>query len=183
MNRTTSPRKKRQAQKWARKYKRYKIIQKQIREHAQDILESGNFRKSKEHIQHGDMSVKAHVLNVTRHSIALAEALHIKCEKKDLIRGAMLHDYFLYDWHHADKDNPHRLHGFFHPGRALKNARKEYDVTDRQADIIKKHMWPLTPVPPMCREAWVVTAADKYCSLMETIRIHRGHRRQGKAKE
>ncbi len=47
-------------------------------------------------------------------------------------------------------------------------------MTARERDIIKKHMWPLTVVPPMCREAWIVTTADKYCSLMETLYIHEG---------
>jgi len=36
-------------------------------------------------------------------------------------------------------------------------------------------MWPLTVIPPMCREAWIVTTADKYCSLMETFHFHKGH--------
>ncbi|MDE7205798.1 MAG: phosphohydrolase, partial [Lachnospiraceae bacterium] len=76
----------------------------------------------------------------------------------------------------------HNLHGFFHPGRALRNAKKEYRLTKRQADIIKKHMWPLTVVPPMCREAWIVTTADKYCSLMETLYIHEGRARNKRKK-
>ena len=68
----------------------------------------------------------------------------------------------------------YKLHGFYHPSRALHNAQKEYTLTKRQEDIIKKHMWPLTVVPPMCREAWIVTAADKYCSFMETVHLHKG---------
>lgn len=40
----------------------------------------------------------------------------------------------------------------------------------------KKHMWPLTiSAVPMCREAWIVTMADKWCSLMETFHVHKGH--------
>ena len=62
---------------------------------------------------------------------------------------------------------------------ALKKAQKEYDLTDREKDIIKKHMWPLTVVPPLCREAWIVTTADKYCSLLETLKLRKG---AGKAK-
>ena len=27
----------------------------------------------------------------------------------------------------------------------------------------------------MCREAWIVTMADKWCSLMETFHVHKGH--------
>jgi len=71
------------------------------------------------------------------------------------------------------------LHGFYHPGIALKNADQEYELTLREKDIIKKHMWPLTVVPPLCREAWIVTTADKYCSLLETLRLRR---RAGKAR-
>ena len=55
----------------------------------------------------------------------------------------------------------------------LKNASKEYDLTDREKDIIKKHMWPLTVVPPLCREAWLVTAADKYVSTIETLAMRK----------
>lgn len=85
-------------------------------------------------------------------------------------------NYFLYDWHTPDHISPHKLHGFYHPGRALHNAQKEYHLTPREKDIIKKHMWPLTiSAVPMCREAWIVTMADKWCSLMETFHVHKGH--------
>ena len=36
-------------------------------------------------------------------------------------------------------------------------------------------MWPLTIVPPIYREGWIVTMVDKWCSFMETIRVHKGH--------
>ena len=70
--------------------------------------------------------------------------------------------------------------GFCHPAIALKNARKEYNINIRQADIIIKHMWPLTIIPPLCREGWIVTMADKYCSTLETLSIRIGeiHERQ-----
>ena len=29
--------------------------------------------------------------------------------------------------------------------------------------------FPLVPVPPTCREAWIVCLADKWCALRETI--------------
>ena len=143
----------RQARKWQRRLERYRVIQKQIREEAPDILRSKNFNHMKRHIQHGNVSVNAHVMNVARYSIAISERLHIACSKRDLIRGALLHDYCLYDWHIPDKENPHRLHGFYHPGVALRNASKEYELTEREKNIIRRHMWPLTVVPPRCREA------------------------------
>lgn len=141
--------------------------------YANDILNSENFKSTKAYIQHGNMSVHEHCINVAKTSLAICDKLGIKCNTRDLVRGALLHDYFLYDWRKTDTIKTHNLHGFFHPGKALRNAKKEYCLTKKQEDIIKKHMWPLTIVPPMCREAWIVTTADKYCSLMETLYIHK----------
>ncbi len=165
----------RRAKRWKKYYKRQRELHRQIGDAGKDILQSRNFRYTREHIQHGNMTVNNHCMNVARYSLAWSQKLHINCNRRELIRGALLHDYFLYDWHDEDYIKPHKLHGFYHPGRALRNADREYQLTDRERDIIKKHMWPLTIVPPMCREGWIVTMADKWCSMMETLRIHRGH--------
>ena len=162
-----------------RHYEQQKIIQEMLKDHASDILDSDNFKITKQHIQHGTVTVHRHCMDVAECSLLLNNKLGLKCNQPDLIRGALLHDYFLYDWH--DKEylsQRKRLHGFWHPGVALRNAEKEYELNDTQREIIKKHMWPLTVVPPTCREAWVVTAADKYCSLMETVGIHKGNGEQ-----
>ncbi len=149
-----------------------------LKQHGGDILDSDNFKKTNEHIQHGNMSVNNHCINVAKYSLAISKKLRINCSQRELVRGALLHDYFLYDWHDKQRENRKRLHGFYHPGIALRNASREYKLTPRERDIIKKHMWPLTVVPPQCREAWIVTTADKYCSLLETIRLHRGDGKQ-----
>lgn len=175
MQNKTTGRNARQAKRWQAKLESFRDRSRQINKAAPDILNSQNFHMTKQHIQHGNVTVNAHVMNVARYSLALSEKLHIPCNRRALIRGALLHDYFLYDWHKPDMENPHKLHGFYHPGTALRNASKEYRLTKRERDIIKKHMWPLTVVPPACREAWIVTMADKWCSLMETIHLHKGH--------
>lgn len=159
-------------------FARQREIQNELNRYAWDILHSDNFDSSKDNMQHGTISVKEHSLQVARLSVAFSELLGIEHSRRDLVRGALLHDYFLYDWHKVDQENPHRLHGFHHPARALQNAEREYDLTDRQREIIIKHMWPLTIKPPMCREAWVVTVADKYCSFLETVHLQKGHRRK-----
>lgn len=163
------------AERWKKHYERQRELHRQINEAAADILKSRNFHSTKEFIQHGNMTVNNHSMSVAKYSLAISDKLHIPCNRRELIRGALLHDYFLYDWHNKDRDNPHTLHGFYHPGRALRNASREYNLTPREKDIIKKHMWPLTLVPPVYREAWIVTSADKWCSLLETLRIHKGH--------
>lgn len=158
-----------------RYFEKLKKIQNELNHYAWDILHSDNFDKSKNNMQHGTISVKEHSLQVARQSVIISELLGIEHSRRDLVRGALLHDYFLYDWHDKEHVQIHNLHGFYHPGIALRNASAEYRLTPRERDIIKKHMWPLTVVPPMCREAWIVTVADKWCSTLETLRLRHGH--------
>ena len=174
----------RRMEKYRKQYEQRRKFYRLLKENASDILHSENFQKTRHHIQHGTMPVYRHCLDVAKQSIQINKALGLGCSERDLILGALLHDYFLYDWHDKNRENYQKLHGFYHPGIALKNARKEYHLTRREEDIIKKHMWPLTVVPPLCREAWVVTAADKYCSLLETLKIRKrpGRVRVGVAK-
>ena len=123
--------------------------------------------------QHGNVSVFAHSLAVAHYSVKLARALRLECDKRSLIRGAVLHDFFLYDWHkmHNAGDG---LHGFAHPTTASKNALRHFRLNKRELDIIRKHMWPLTITKiPRYRESWLVCAADKYCSLLETFHLNK----------
>lgn len=169
----------RRYEKQIEKLKKRKEKQKELylllREHASDILDSDNFQSTRNYIQHGNIPVHRHCIDVAKLSIIISKSLKIPCSERELIRGALLHDYFLYDWHDKSRENYQALHGFYHPGIALKNASKEYDLTLREKDIIEKHMWPLTVVPPLCREAWIVTTADKYCSILETLKLRRHH--------
>ena len=110
-----------------------------------------------------------HSLKVAYASYRLAVGWRLPVNPYELIRGALLHDYFLYDWH--DREHEHRRpHGFYHPGAALENARRDFTLTRREENIIRRHMFPLTAVPPKYLEAWLVCVVDKICSLRETVR-------------
>lgn len=82
-----------------RLYERQKRIHALLKEHGADILNSENFKGTRRHIQHGNMTVHNHVIDVAGYSLLINKKLRIGCNKHDLIRGALLHDYFLYDWH------------------------------------------------------------------------------------
>ncbi|MBR0163125.1 MAG: HD domain-containing protein [Lachnospiraceae bacterium] len=117
-------------------------------------------------IQHGSVTTYDHVLDVARLSYRINKAFRISARERELVRGALLHDYFLYDWHHWDGP----LHGPYHPKAALKNAKRDFDLTKREENIIRSHMWPLTPLHiPKTREAVIVCIADKICSARETL--------------
>ena len=153
---------------------RKKRIARLVLSHGNDILSHQTFKGCAKNIQHGNISVYDHSLNVASTALAIARGLKLRVRERDMVRGALLHDYFLYDWHKdgKDKGNVHpRLHGFYHPGTALRNAERDFTLTERERDIIKKHMWPLTIIPPICTESWIVTVADKATSLMETLGI------------
>jgi uncharacterized protein len=90
----------------------------------------------------------------------------MRVHEHELVRGALLHDYYLYDWH----DPRNTGHATQHPLRALRNAEEDFGLTERERNIIASHMWPLPPTRiPKCVEAWIVCAADKWCSLIETL--------------
>ena len=118
-------------------------------------------------LQHGDTTVLLHCVAVAYYSLKLARGLRLRCDQRSLLRGALLHDYFLYDWHVPDPDRP--LHGPHHPGIALQNARQDVELTPREQDIILHHMFPLNPKPPRSREAILVCLVDKGCGVYETL--------------
>lgn len=138
-----------------------------IRYYGKDILDSKSIQIQKQCLQHGKRTVFEHSLAVALMCLTINEFLHLKLNERRLIRGALLHDYFLYDWHVKDKS--HRLHGFRHPYFALENARKEYELDPVLEDKIVKHMFPLIPIPPKYKESWVLCIADKICASKETI--------------
>lgn len=148
-----------------------------LRRHCADILASPGMDVERACIQHGDTSVFAHSVNVTLTCAKLARDLQIPVDERALMRGALLHDYFLYDWHVPDPS--HRLHGFRHPGFARTNALRDFQVGEIEQHMIARHMFPLTPLPPTCREAAILCVADKIVASAETARgirlkLHRG---------
>ena len=131
------------------------------------LSENPRIAEMNRYIQHGDTSCLLHTVAVAYYSMRLAEKLRIPVHKRELIRGALLHDYCLYDWHDGKPER--RIHGFTHPGAAERNASRDFKLKRLEKDIIRKHMFPLTPKPPMSREAWIVCLVDKGCSLYETF--------------
>lgn len=132
-----------------------------------EMLKDSRLSKMYNFTQHGSTECLTHTLAVVYCALGIVKRFNLNVSKRELIRGGILHDYFLYDWHDG---RPERMiHGFTHPSFALKNAEADFNLTNRERDIIKKHMFPLTIIPPVCREAWLICAADKICACKETI--------------
>ena len=138
-----------------------------IKKYGKDILESENMYLLKKCIQHGNVSVYEHSLKVAYLSLKIAKILKIDVDKRSLVRGALLHDYFLYDWHTINKNT--RLHAWRHASRAYNNASEEFELNKIEKDIIIKHMFPINIIPPKYTESVIVTIADKISATRETI--------------
>lgn len=133
------------------------------------VVRSARTRQMDLYTQHGATSTLAHTVAVSYFSLCAARRLHLHVHEEQLVRGGLLHDYFLYDWH-IPSSAPGRWHGFTHPGYALRNATADFgDLTPVEKDLIAHHMFPLTPTPPHHMEGWLVCMVDKGCSLRETF--------------
>ena len=86
-------------------------------------------------------------------------------------RGAMLHDFYFYDWRHKGVEGQKRFHAYRHPRIALHNANQNFELNEVEKDIILKHMWPLTIRFPRFSESYIVTFVDKYCATKEFFRF------------
>ncbi len=130
------------------------------------ITETEEFFKTKNYKAHGKVSVYEHSISVAKASFIYATQHEAKVDLCSLIRGALLHDYYLYDWH---KNPPFTFHGLKHPKISLKNASRDFQINKIEADIIRNHMFPLTIFHfPKSKEAKIVSKIDKKISFRET---------------
>lgn len=137
----------------------------EIKEHLISMSEGTRLSEMFDTIQHGDTECLVHTVAVVCCALAIAKRFGIRIDKSSLVRGGILHDYFLYDWH--DGKPQRMIHGFTHPSEALRQAEMDFELNDIERDIIKKHMFPLTVIPPRYREGWLICMADKICAIKE----------------
>lgn len=143
-------------------------LEKDFLEMAGEIISSDEFIKMKKYKQHIHGNTYDHSVRVAylcyRHCIKHKSKVNVG----ELVRGALLHDYFLYDLHGEDSNVSGIVHGYTHPSRALENAIRAYpDLSPTERDAIRRHMFPLTPIPPRTRCGWLVCYYDKIAALEE----------------
>ena len=140
-----------------------------------DILLHSEFNKLKGFFHHSD-HIYDHVVRVAYISYSIARVLGL--DYKAAARGGLLHDFFLYDWRERKaKDASKSLHGKEHPYIALENAQKYFEVSELEADIIVKHMFPKTRPMPRYRESFVVSLSDKIAAVYEYLSHDKGRKK------
>ena len=131
---------------------------KEFLSYARPIIQTNEFKQLKKYIHHAKHTVYRHVLSVAY--ISYKMAINKKnIDMASLIKVALLHDYYLYDWHHKDHKRPH---GYTHPHTAAENARRDFGLTAKEYKAIETHMWPLTLFHfPTSKIGWIICLADK----------------------
>ncbi len=128
-------------------------------------LEDVRVREMGGYIQHGSVTTLDHVKSVAELAFLINARLRIGADERVLATGAILHDFYGYDWHGAGW-----RHSYRHAELARKNAERRFHIDEATQAVIRSHMWPISPLrPPSSREAIIVTVADKIVSARETL--------------
>ncbi len=140
-----------------------------VRTYGAEILDSPEFERAMAQKHHHVTTVGNHSLGVAYASVRICRflnAMHIKTDTESVIRGALCHDLGIVGRYEKFSNN--LVCWQRHPKESCEVARKLLGgLNKREKDIISHHMWPTTPIPPHCREGYVIMLADKYCAVRE----------------
>ena len=127
-----------------------------------NILDNDEFVKIKT-IEHHGISRYDHSLKVSYYSYKIAKVLHLDYEQTAV--GGLLHDFFLSPENRTQKE---RLKSVFtHPKQAVAMARTQFELTKKEEDMIRSHMFPINLSVPKYAESWIVSLVDKCVATNE----------------
>ncbi len=132
-------------------------------DHVRDVLRSPSIQRLEEFDQHMGTTRLRHSFNVSYRSYVLAKKLG--WDSRAVARAGLMHDMFYYNF--RDTDYTAREHCRIHPQIALENAKKNFELSGKESDIIRSHMWLTAKPRPGCKESYLVTMIDKYCAAQE----------------
>ncbi len=134
--------------------------------YTKEILNNDDFNLLRNISNHGSTDLYTHCINVSTRSMRICQKIGL--DAKAASRSGLLHDFYLYDWRKGEGPG---WHGFRHGSISLRESLKRFELTDKEQNIILRHMWPLTPIPPSSLEGLVVSIMDKICAVEEIVHV------------
>lgn len=126
-----------------------------------NILDDKDFIELKKCLHHGTTRY-THSLNVSYKAYKMAKKYNLSYE--EVARSALLHDFF----NNENATLKERFKATFtHPLEAENNAREKFNISEKEARIIRCHMFPLNLTIPKDKESWIVTICDKMVFFKE----------------
>ena len=129
------------------------------------ILENNEFKKMSD-IKHHNTTRMDHSLKVSYYSYVIAKSLRLDYE--DVARGGLLHDFYIDEIRKCKKvKDKILLFSTKHPNDAVINASNNFELSEKEINIIKSHMFPVDYRVPKYAESWIVSLVDKVLSFGE----------------
>lgn len=128
-----------------------------------ELIENETVLEMKKYRQHYETDCFEHCYRASFYCYKICKKLGL--DYKSAARGAMLHDLFLYDW--REKSDRKGLHAYTHGRCALENANSLFELNEIEQNMILRHMWPVTVIPPRYLESFILTLVDKHCAMEE----------------
>ena len=130
-----------------------------------NILENKEVQKLRT-IKHHNTTRMDHSLKVSYYSYKIAKTLRLDYE--DVARGGLLHDFYEEEISKCNKiKDKVLLFSTKHPDNAVTNATTHFDLSEKEINIIKTHMFPVDYKVPEYAESWIVSLVDKFLSVGE----------------
>lgn len=127
-----------------------------------EILNNEEFLKTKK-IEHHGISRFDHSLKVSYYSYKIAKLLRLDYEQTAV--GGLLHDFFISPEDRTTKDR--FVSVFTHPKIAVETAKSQFNLTRKEEDMIRSHMFPINISVPKYMESWIVSMVDKCVATEE----------------
>ncbi|MBR5619767.1 MAG: HD domain-containing protein [Clostridia bacterium] len=150
----------------------YKYIDRFVR-YTRDLLCDPLVESMKQYRHHGDTSTHYHSVFVAYSVCKMCTDLHA-WDARDIVRAALLHDFYLYEWYTEKHDENHI---WYHPKESVKNIEAHFGpMRGVQRNMILAHMFPLCKELPHSSGAWMLTLADKRCACEDYLGASRRFR-------
>jgi len=138
---------------------------KEFQEIIKELIENETVQSMNNYLQHCKTTCYDHCYRVSYLCYKFCKKHNL--DYKSAARAGMLHDLFLYDWRKKAETGRKGLHAYTHGATACDNASKLFDLSEKEKDMIRNHMFPVTVYPPKSVEGFILTIVDKYCTMAE----------------
>ena len=102
------------------------------------------------------------------HSVRVAYETYKVCKKlkmdyEEITIAALLHDFYTDEVNNLPQKE--RLQN--HPEIACQNARRVFQISEEQEEMIRTHMFPITKEIPKSKAAWIIDGIDDVVAIKE----------------
>ena len=146
----------------------------EVIERGRKILSSKEYRQCCDTTEHMNSTVASHSLAVAVLSLRLCDMIEkfgVRPNRQRMVEASLCHDLSLYEFRSRHGFKTHFIKAWVHPVESAKLSKRLFNIDDKTASIIRRHMWPACVLPPMDLEGWIINVADKVSAVAELFKL------------